>query len=67
MVLTITILATPVFSLKEAICVALIADESHRTTSKQSRNYPRKKEHRRCGKPKIIKANALQKRMVAQL
>jgi len=67
MVQMVTILAIPVFSLKEAICVVLIADESHCTTNKKSRNYPRKKRHRRCGKPKIIKANTLQKRMVAQL
>ena len=31
----------------------LKADESHRTTSKQSRHYPRKKQPKICGPPKI--------------
>ena len=44
--------------------LALIADESKRTTSKKSRNYPRKKKRKPSGKPKI-KAPCKRKRVLA--
>lgn len=37
--------------LKDRLLATLAADESDRTTSKRSRDYPRKKKHRRCGAP----------------
>lgn len=41
---------------------AILADESNRTRPKSSRTYPRKKKHKRCGKPKILQATITQKR-----
>jgi hypothetical protein len=46
--------------LSELLRDAVIVDESKRTTSKQSRDYPRKKKHHNCGPPIIIKATAIQ-------
>ena len=39
---------------------AVIVDESTRTTSKQSHNYPRKKRHHSCGPPTITTASKTQ-------
>ncbi|MBL4883433.1 MAG: hypothetical protein JKY95_03710 [Planctomycetaceae bacterium] len=64
-VFIVSILATSHFSLHVALSTGLIADESHRTTSKQSRNYPCKERHRRCGQPRIIEATFLQKQKAA--
>jgi hypothetical protein len=46
--------------LNSLLSKALIADESRRTTSKKSHNYPRKKKHRPCGPPTIITATKMQ-------
>jgi Transposase DDE domain len=53
--------------LTESLAEALIADESHRTTSKRSRNYPRQKRHHECGSPRIIAPTTLQKQKARQL
>lgn len=42
------------------------ADESHRTTGKASRNYPRKKRHTSCGPPKIRLATKEEQRRAKQ-
>lgn len=47
--------------LHELLSVAVKADESHRTSSKASRNYPRKKQHSSAGPPKIQRATREQK------
>ena len=39
---------------------AVLADESNRTSSKKSRNYPRKKRPKTCGPPKITAPSKLQ-------
>ncbi|UUO07869.1 IS4 family transposase [Blastopirellula sp. J2-11] len=39
---------------------AVLADESNRTSSKKSRNYPRKKRPKSCGPPKITSPTKLQ-------
>ena len=41
----------PLFS--QQLANAILNDESNRTSSKASRNYPAKKKHRRCGEPII--------------
>ena len=45
----------------DCLSQALLVDESERTSSKKSRDYPRKKKRRRCGKPKIATATQAQK------
>ncbi len=60
-VIVVSVLVDPRFSIRAALLVAMIANESHRTTSKQSRDYPRKKKHQRCGKPKIKTPTTIQK------
>jgi len=57
----VVLLAQRADLLFEQLAQALIVDESGRTTSKQNRNYPRKKQHRSCGKPNIVTATAYQK------
>ena len=44
---------TGVTDFRTELANAIIPDESNRTSSKASRNYPRKKKYRRCGNPKI--------------
>lgn len=45
--------ATPVSVFKVELTKAVLNDESARKTSKASRNFPRKKKHKRCGVPTI--------------
>lgn len=47
--------------LNELLSVAVKADESHRTSSKASHDYPRKKQHSEAGPPKIQLATDEQK------
>ncbi len=42
-------------------------DETNRTSSKKSRDYPRKKRHKSCGAPKIKIATQQQVRIAKQL
>ena len=60
-VVVVSVLSSPIDSLRSALLDAMIADESQRTSSKRSREYPRKKKYKRCGKPKIKTATAFQK------
>lgn len=53
--------ATPVSLLKDDLAKAVLEDESHRTSSKASRHFPRKKKHRSCGAPKICCATSKQR------
>lgn len=46
-------IATPVSIFREELAKAILEDESERKTSKASRDFPRKKKHRRCGVPTI--------------
>ncbi len=57
--------ATP--SLKTLLEQALNPDESHRTTPKHSRHYPRKKRHQPAGPPVLKPATATQKRQAQKL
>lgn len=59
--------ATPVQLLERELANALLQDESRRTTSKQSRNYPRRKKRRRCGAPNIRPATKEQQHRYQQL
>mgnify|MGYP003353177972 CR=1 FL=1 len=59
--------ANPISLLKDELADAILADESQRTSSKKSRNYPRKKKHRRCGVPSIESATPEQRRRYKQL
>jgi|GEM_PF-2723659 len=59
--------ATPVRLFQDDLARAVLHDESRRTSRKQSRDYPRKKKHRRCGAPRIKSANAEQRRRIQQL
>lgn len=56
--------ATPL--LVGLLAAATIADESARTTSKKSRNYPRKKKHEPCGPPHLIYATRKQQKAAKQ-
>ena len=53
-------------TLNQRICRAL-KDNYLRTTSKESRDYPRKRKHKSPGTPTILKANQLQKNIAKQL
>jgi hypothetical protein len=46
----------------DQLTMAVLNDETHRTTSKASRNYPRKKKHERPGPPKICSPTPQQQR-----
>jgi len=59
--------AEPVSLLQDELADAILADESKRTSSKKSRNYPRKKKHQRCGVPNIELATAEQRQRFKQL
>jgi hypothetical protein len=59
----VSLRATNVKLLPALLAQSIGSDESTRTTSKKSRNYPRKKQHRQSGKPKLKAANALQRRL----
>jgi len=52
----------PICLVTESIATAVIVDESERTTSKSSRNYPRKKKHKSCRPPQITPASPQRKR-----
>lgn len=52
---------SPLSLFQEELASAILADESARKTSKASRNFPRKKKHRRCGAPKICCASSKQR------
>lgn len=56
----IYIMATPISLLRGQLAQAVLEDESDRTSNKASRNFPRKKKHRRCGAPKIEPAPSIQ-------
>lgn len=51
----------PLNRLSDLLPQAIVADESHRTTSKKSRNYPCKKKRKPCGRPIIQSATAIQR------
>lgn len=53
--------------LSDLLAHAQIADESGRNSSKTSRQYPRKKNRRKCGAPQIKQATALQKQAARKL
>lgn len=53
--------------LTELLLDACKQDESKRTTSKQSHDYPCKKQHRTCGKPKIQQATTIQRTQAKKL
>lgn len=63
----IHIKATGIPLLKEVLAKAILNDESHRTTSKASRNYPRKKKHKRCGEPIICNPTSEQQKRALTL
>ena len=54
-------MATPISLLRDELAKAVLDDESDRTSNKASRNFPRKKKHRRCGAPKIECATSIQR------
>jgi hypothetical protein len=54
-------MATPISLLQDELAKAALDDESDRTSSKASRNFPKKKKHRTCGVPKIKCANSTQR------
>lgn len=56
----------PDATLNDKICRA-IKDNYKRTTSKESRGYPRKRKHKSPGAPVIVDANKLQKNNAKQL
>jgi hypothetical protein len=60
-------IATEVTLFRTELANATVADESDRTSSKASRNYPRKKKHRRCGKPNIYDPTPEQQKLALQL
>ena len=45
--------ATAIPLLNEQLATAILNDESDRATKKVSHNFPRKKKHKRCGRPII--------------
>ncbi len=49
------------------LTAAVVADESARTSRKNSRPYPRKKKHEPCGPPKITSATPEQKQAAREL
>ena len=53
-------------NLFKKLSISLIADEPNRTTCKRSRNYPRKKKRKPCGKPKIILPSTRKRNLAAQ-
>jgi len=59
--------AEPVSLFQNELANAVLADESERTSRKKSRNYPRKKKHRRCGAPNVELATAEQRQQLKQL
>jgi hypothetical protein len=59
-------IATPISKLKDELAQAILEDETERTSSKASRNFPRKKKHKRCGAPTICDPTP-QQRQRAQL
>lgn len=63
----ISLHGTTVPELTALLAAAVITDESHRTSSKQSRNYPRKKKRPRCGSPAINSPNTLQRKQARKL
>lgn len=58
--------ATAIALFHDQLAKAVLKDESQRTTSKASRNYPRKKAHKRC-RPPIINAATQQQRKRAKI
>lgn len=58
--------ATPMSKFKDELAQAILEDETERTSSKASRNFPRKKKHKRCGVPAICDPTP-QQRKRAQL
>lgn len=50
-ILAIHLQARDTTLLSDLLSAAVIADESHRTSSKKSRNYPRKRKRKPCGSP----------------
>lgn len=54
--------ATPVSLFKAELAAAVLADESGRKSSKKSRNFPRKKKHKRCGAPSIDRPSPEQRK-----
>lgn len=65
-VLAVALYSTNAESLTEMLAEAIRHDESSRTTSKKSRNYPRKKKRPPAGKPIVKAANKEQKRRAKQ-
>lgn len=49
------------------IKLALLHDESNRESSKQSRNYPRKKKHKKSKPPKLVPAQSRHKKAILKL
>lgn len=58
--------ATAITLFHDQLIKAVLRDESKRTSSKASRNYPRKKAHQKCGPP-IINTATGQQRQKAKL
>ena len=58
---------TPVMSFQNELAKAVLNDETNRTGSKRSRDYPRKKKHKRCGAPNLKSASKEQKQRLKQL
>lgn len=54
--------ATPISMFRGELAKAVLKDESERQTSKASRDFPRKKKHRRCGVPTISDPTPQQKK-----
>ena len=61
-VVAIALQAKNASNLHDQLAKAVRVDESDRTTSKASKNYPRKKRHKPTGKPIILEATAAQKK-----
>jgi hypothetical protein len=66
-ILAIHLQARDTTLLSDLLSIAVIAEESHRTSSKKSRNYPRKKKRKPCGSPILKPPTKIQNQTARKL